>query len=420
MDASRTDVIVIGAGASGLTAAICAARLNASVLVIEKTDAAGQKLSMTGNGRCNLSNMALDHTMYNATAQMFLPHYLNRFGLSETLSLMESIGIVVQDEDGYLYPISYQATSVVNALRAECERLQVSFAYGAQVKSVESCGDSMYAVTTAGGDTYTGRSVILCSGALSGTKKCGATGDAYYLLKQWGVTVTKRFPALVPLLTDDETMPQQTGVRAHATLTFMTDKYDLAEEYGEVQFYKEVLSGIPVLQASAAVARALSEQQTVSVRVDLFPAYSEEEFDALVASVCARRALPGNETVPLLEFLEGFHNRYLNEMILRKMKMSGTMKMKNIPAGMLESILRSYRKVVIPVTGVSGYDKAQATSGGVPFTEVDEGMQLNRMQGVYVAGELMDVDGRCGGYNLQWAWTSGAIAGSAAAERALA
>ena len=102
------------------------------------------------------------------------------------------------------------------------------------------------------------------------------------------------------------------------------------------------------------------------------------------------------------------------------MKMSGTMKMKNIPAGMLESILRSYRKVVIPVTGVSGYDKAQATSGGVPFTEVDEGLQLNRMQGVYVAGELMDVDGRCGGYNLQWAWTSGAIAGSAAAERALA
>lgn len=411
-----SDVIVIGGGASGLTAAIFAAGSGARVHVLEKSDRAGNKLSMTGNGRCNLSNMELDPSMYNLTAQMYLPHYFKRFGLAQTLAFMESVGVVVQDEGGYLYPVSYQAMSVVNALHAECLRLNVTFSYQAQVKAIHRMEEGGFCVTTADASKFYGTSVVLASGALSGTKKCGATGDAYYLLEHAGVQLTKRYPALVPLLTDDETMPFETGVRALATLFFLTDKEDLATEYGEVQFYREVLSGIPVLQASNAVARALEEGKEVNVRVDLFPAYEEEAFEALIATVCARKGLPGNENVSLIDFLEGFHNRYLNEMVLNKMKLSSSMKMKNISVQMLESILRHYRKVVIPVRGVSAYDKAQATSGGVPFTEVDEGLQLNKMPGVYVAGELMDVDGRCGGYNLQWAWTSGAIAGMAAAK----
>ena len=412
------DVVIIGAGASGLTAAIHAARAGASVLIIEKTDDAGKKLSMTGNGRCNLGNMSLSPECYNDTAQMFVPHYFKRFGLSETLAFFESLGVVVQDEDGYLYPISGQATSVVNALKSECTRLRVKTLYSAQMKAVTPSGDGGgFLVKVSTGSSFQAQSVILSSGALSGTKKCGATGDAYYILEEKGVKLSSRYPALMPLITTDETLPDKTGVRALATIRFQTSRYDLAAEYGEVQFTRGMLSGIPVLQASAVVAKALSKGEEVLARVDLFPAYEDEDFEALVRKVCDSKNGGGREGVSLIEFLEGFHNRYLNEMVLRKMKLSTTMSMKNIPTQMLESILRQYRKVMIPVSGVASYEKAQATAGGVVFSEVDENLQLNRVPGVYVTGELMDVDGRCGGYNLQWAWTSGAIAGMAAAKR---
>ena len=410
------DVIVLGAGAGGLTAAIHAARAGAKVLVIEKTDACGKKLSMTGNGRCNLSNLEMGPEMYNASAQEDIPTYFERFSVNETVSFFSSIGVVTQEEGGYLYPVSGQAMSVVSSLQRECDRLQVTFVFEEQVKAV-SYDDEVLAVST-DRNRYASRAVIFATGALSGTKKCGATGDAYYILEKLGISSTERYPALVPLLSNDETLPEVSGVRAFATLTFMTPKKDLAAEYGEVQFTKGMLSGIPVLQASDVVAKALALGEEVTVRVDLFPSYDDDLYEALVLSVLERKELPGMERVSILDFLNGFHNSYLNETVLRKMKLSTSMKVKNISKEMLRSILMHYRRVVISVDGAASYEKAQATAGGVPLSAMTDTLMVKRTPGVFLAGELLDVNGRCGGYNLQWAWTSGAIAGKAAAEYA--
>lgn len=410
------DVIVLGAGAGGLTAAIHAARAGAKVLVFEKTDACGKKLSMTGNGRCNLSNLEMGPEMYNASAQEDIPTYFERFSVNETVSFFSSIGVVTQEEGGYLYPVSGQAMSVVSSLQRECERLQVTFVFEEQVKAV-SYDDEVLVVST-DKNRYTSRAVIFATGALSGTKKCGATGDAYYILEKLGIPSVERYPALVPLLSNDETLPEVSGVRVFATLTFMTPKKDLVAEYGEVQFTKGMLSGIPVLQASDVVAKALALGEEVTVRVDLFPSYDDDLYEALVLSVLERKELPGMEQVSILDFLNGFHNSYLNETVLRKMKLSTSMKVKNISKEMLRSILMHYRRVVISVDGTASYEKAQATAGGVPLSAMTDTLMVKRTPGVFLAGELLDVNGRCGGYNLQWAWTSGAIAGKAAAEYA--
>ena len=410
------DVIVSGAGAAGLCAAIHAARKGASVLVIEKTDAAGKKLSMTGNGRCNLSNKEMGPSMYNASAQEEIRAYLQRFSVNETISFMESIGVNVTDEDGYLYPLSSQATSVTEALFAECERLRVSFVFHEQIKSI-LCPE-FFIVRTAN-NAYEAPAVIVCTGGNSGTKKCGATGDAFYILEQLGVASTPRYPALVPLLTEDITLPSVAGVRTMATVTFMTSRRDIACEYGELQLTSGAISGIPVLQASDKVAQALAAGEEVTAKADLFPGYDDEAFEALMEKTLHRAKPEGVQSVPLLSFLNGFHNSHINAMILKKMKLSETMPMKHITDSMLKSILLQYRRVMIPVSAVGSFEKAQATSGGVSLSFVDETMQVKRVRGLFLAGELLDVNGRCGGYNLQWAWTSGAIAGDAAAAYAL-
>jgi len=409
--ANERKVIVAGGGASGLCAAIAAAREGAKVTVIEKSDCCGKKLSMTGNGRCNITNIDMSPDDFNEAAKGRMKKFLHKFGVQRTMDFFESLGLVMTDEAGYVYPISGQAASVVNSLYKECERLQVSFCYNEQVKKIIPDGkfrEPHFTVKTTANE-YDADRVILAVGGLAGPKTCMATGDGYYICESLGMKKKDTFPALTSLIAEDETLPQNKGVRMMATVSFMIGDGVFASEYGEVQITGTGISGIPIMQASGLVAEHLSKNRPVTASINFFPEYDDEAFEKLVSKMLS---LPGERR--LGDLLEGFCNQEINEMVLKRMKLSPSMKLKNVGEAMTKCVLEKYRDIRIDIKGVSDYKKAQVTRGGISLGDIDDNCQSIAVPGVFVIGELLDVDGRCGGYNLQWAWCSGYLAGEAA------
>ncbi len=403
-------IIIAGGGASGMCAAIYAARNGANVTIIEKNNVLGKKLSMTGNGRCNLTNLDMREDCFNAAARTRMKSWLAAFGATEVIRFFGSLGVVVRSEDGYIYPASGQATTVVTALCDEIRRLGITVVYEQQVKRIEVAedGGERYVVVTDKG-RFGGDAVIMATGSLSGPKTTMSTGDGYYICKQLGMSIKDTFPALVGFKCDRGDGLPAAGVRSMANVSFYLGTEELTREYGEVQITPEGISGIPVMQASREVIKLVSEKKPVYAEVDFFPDYDDKEFEALKQDMM--RFLD-NRT--LGEFLQGFGNSNINELVMSRMKLGKGMKMKNISPSMAECILDNYRKLKFRIVDCNGYQASQVTTGGVSLGDIGDHFAYVNDGGIYCIGELLDVDGRCGGYNLQWAFMSGSIAGTAA------
>lgn len=405
-----SNVIIAGAGASGLCAAIVCARNGCKVTIIEKTDVVGKKLSITGNGRCNLTNLDMKPEDFNDAAAGRMKGFLERFDAESAIRFFRSLGVIVQSEDGYIYPVSNQASTVVNALYNECLRLGVEFMMHQQLKEVIVNGDSSFIIRT-DKDRFDCDKFIMAIGSLSGPKITASTGDGYYICKKLGMSIKDCYPALVGMKADSEFLPADGGVRAKARVDFLIGREVIISEYGEVQFTKDSISGFPVMQASGKVSKYLADGTPISCEIDFFPEYDDESFEALKSEMCKLR---DNRT--LEEFLSGIGNSNINDMIIRRMKFSKSMHMKNIAENMTRNILDAYRHYRIELIGPTSYQQAQVTTGGVSLGEVDDNLMARKAPGMYIIGELLDVDGRCGGYNLQWAWTSAYIAAMSASE----
>ncbi len=401
-------VYVLGGGASGMCAAVYAARNGAEVTIIEKNSQLGKKLSMTGNGRCNISNLDMNARKYNAAAEKRMTQWLSVYGVLDVINFFKSLGIVIKSEDGYLYPVSGQASTVVEAFKNELKRLGVNIIYNEQAKSIKPLDDGRYMVVT-NLQKYEADKVIIATGGLSGAKTTMSTGDGYYICKQLGMKVKDTYPALVGFKCDESEIMPESGVRCTAEISFMLGTEAVAKEYGELQITRDGISGIPVMQASGKVVKFLQDKKPIYASINFFPDYDEDDFLALEKEMLRLR---DNRT--LEEFLNGFHNSQVNDMVIRRMKMGRTMKMKNISESMVLSIFDNYRNYKLKLKDSYGYLQSQVTSGGVSLGDVRDDMTVTSHDGIFVVGELLDVDGRCGGYNLQWAFTSGSIAGTVA------
>ncbi len=402
-------ICIAGGGASGMCAAIYAARNGAKVTIIEKNTVLGKKLSMTGNGRCNLTNLDMREECFNAAARGRMKEWLSIYGVEDVICFLKSLGVVVKSEDGYIYPLSGQAVTVVKALENEIKRLGIETIFGQQLKAVEKKEDGESYLVRTDKASFEADRVILAVGSLSGPKSTMSTGDGYYICKKLGMTVKDTFPALVGFKCDPEEIMPGAGVRIMAEISFVLGAETLVSEYGEVQLSADGISGIPVMQASREISRLLFEKKPVFAVLDLFPDYDETDFKALKTDM-----LKLKDDRSLEEFLSGFSNSYITEMVLKRMKLSKTMKMKNISVSMAECILDSYRSLKIKLSDSYGYQASQVTTGGVSLGDIGSDFACKTDPGIYCIGELLDVDGRCGGYNLQWAFTSGSIAGCAA------
>ena len=390
-----------------MCAAIYAARNGAEVCIIEKNDCLGKKLSMTGNGRCNLTNLNMSEDCYNAAARSRMKDWLGTYGAEDVICFFKSLGVVVKSEDGYIYPVSGQAKTVVDALKNEIIRLGIKVIYKEQLKSINSLENGSLEIVT-DKSRYEADKCIIAVGSLSGVKSTMSTGDGYYICKKLGMNIKDTFPALVGFKCEDGELLPEKGVRCDVRISFVLGNEVLSSEQGELQITSDGISGIPVMQASRDVIRFVEEKKPVYAVIDFFPDYDESEFDILKKDMLRLK-----DDRSVTEFLLGFANQGVTDMILGRMKMSKTMKMKNISDSMAECILDSYRNLKLKISDSYGYQASQVTSGGVSIAEIGSDFSFNKNRNIYVIGELLDVDGRCGGYNLQFAFTSGSIAGCA-------
>ena len=410
--------IVIGGGASGLTAAIWAARSGASVTVLEHMLRVGKKILSTGNGKCNMTNLRMSADCYRCGTPGFPMKVIERFPVSETLRFFRSMGVMTTERNGYVYPASGQAQTVLDALRGEAESRGVRTVCDCTVVSAEYSGPSSdgsdgFTAHTSAGD-FSADFLILAAGSMA-APSTGSDGSGYGLAKSFGHGIKKPLPALVQLRCEGDHFGALAGIRTEAKIALYAGKKSgdvlLAEDRGELQLTAYGLSGIPAFQVSRYAAEALDKKERVYASVDFFPSLDTE---GLISELKEQRgflACRDSET-----FLDGFFHKRLAAFFLKQAGIDKKRQISAIPDRKLERLAEEIKEQIFPVSGVNSFDAAQVCSGGVRTSEIDAGtMGSLLVPGLYFAGEIVDVDGICGGYNLQWAWSSGYLAGVSAA-----
>lgn len=395
-------VIVIGGGASGILAALTAAENpNNRVLLLERQQRIGRKLLATGNGRCNLTNTAAAPENYHGEDPDFVRPALSAFGPEDALRYFHRLGLLTAEEyGGRVYPLSNSANSVLDVLRLALDRAGVEQRCAAQVKSLrrEKRG---FAVEIEG-ETLQGDAVILACGGAAGAK-LGGVMDGYQLAKSLGHKRTGLYPALVQLVTEPEYPRALKGVRAESALTLKRRGFPLAESRGELQFTDNGVSGPAVFDLSRAAATG-GEGLTLHIR--LLPLEEAEILSLL------RERQAGYPELPASEILTGMLHNRLGRMLVKYAGLSPNTPLRELTEAELGALARACVDFRLPVKGTEGFDHAQVTAGGLRTADFDPRTLESRLvPGLFACGELLDVDGDCGGYNLQWAWASGRLAG---------
>ena len=403
-------ILIIGGGASGMMAALTAARLGASVVLLERQARVGRKLLATGNGRCNLTNLDAGPAHYHGGDGSFCRPALAAFPPQAARDFFRALGLLtVAEPSGRVYPYTDQANSVLDVLRFALEHEGVDVRTGWEVRRIWRRREG-FLLKTAGGDVAGDRLIVAAGGAAGG--KLGGTTMGYELLEALGYGRTALFPALVQLVTGGAVTRSLKGVRAPARVTVCRGGRVLAESRGEVQFTETGVSGPAVFDVSRA---ASAGGPGVTVALDLLPDLPPESLEALLLDRC--RALPER---PCEEWLVGILHNRLGRVLVRAAGLPASSPLGEMGRGEARRLAALLQSFSLPVTGTQGMESAQVTAGGIATDGFcPETLESRRTPGLYACGEVLDVDGDCGGYNLHWAWASGRLAGRSAAGEGL-
>ncbi len=406
----RYDIIVIGGGASGFAAAINAKRTdrNVSVLIAERLPKTGKKILATGNGRCNLSNSDLSPDRYHGSCKNLLS-VTSAFNVT---AFFESMGVMCED-DGYgrIYPRCRSAASALDALRLEAAKLGVEELCGLDVMNIERrrySGRPLFAVSSTE-ETITAKKIILAGGGMS-QPSLGSNGSILGICEKAGIDIVPPFPALVPLKTEPALVRPLKGQRTDANVMFCADGKVISSRRGEVQFTDGLISGICVFDISYLYEK---HKHNAELKLDLLPDMSTRQVCELLKTVRNIRADMAAD-----DYLSGIFTRPLGTYILKRALKSCPGTAGQISDIRLGTIADTIKGLTFPVTGTAGFERSQVTGGGIRTEETVGSFELRKMPGAYACGELLDIFGDCGGYNLDFAFSSGAVAGRNAALKA--
>lgn len=397
------DLLILGGGAAGMAAAIEAARLapRARIALLEKLPRIGKKLLATGNGRCNLGHTPASLSCYHGSvspAAAFASH-------GDTVSFFRSLGLLTRtDEAGRIYPLSNQATAVLDALRLGLEQYAIPVLCNQTVVKLQpqKWGFSVRTTSTENPDkpetvTYFSKRVLITSGGAA-APAFGTDGSLFALLNTLGHHPTKLIPALCPIPTERKQVRPLKGLRVQAACTAWKKNQLLARQSGEVQFTEQALSGICLFD--------LARTEPDTIQLDLLPQYSEAEVEQLLVECASLRSHAAVE-----DWLTGLFPKRIANALWKTVSSLPLDRPAPFPAASewkrLASRIKDWR---FPVTGRADWKQAQVTAGGIPAKEVTEALESVVCPGLFFAGECLDVDGDCGGYNLHWAWASGRYA----------
>ena len=402
---------MIGGGAAGMVAAITAARSNKKVCIIEKLDKLGKKILATGNGKCNFTNEVMSPEFYN-TDKAFMQMVLDKFSVEDCLEFFHSIGIYPKNKNGYYYPNSEQASSVVLALLQELQRLNVTICYETKVEDIFVDKDFVSVETNKG--TFQGGNLLIATGLLA-APKLGSDGSLFDIIKSLGHHFEPILPALCGYFCKGISFKRISGVRAHGTVSAFINECEVAKDTGEIQFTDYGISGIPVFQISRYLSKGIYQKDKVEVKINLLP-----DFDSVSLFNELNYRKQSFSEAPVTDLLNGLLNQKLAYMILEKAHIDETLFISSLTKKDLESVAYCIQNLKIKITNYRDYEFAQVCIGGIPISDINpDTLESKLVEHIYFAGEVLDVDGICGGYNLHFAWASGYIAALSALERSL-
>ena len=404
------NVVVIGAGASGLVAAIFAAKKGNEVTLLEKNSICGKKILATGNGRCNFWNEDQSICYYRSSHLEEAEKILSITNQEKILAFFRNIGIEAKIKNGYYYPFSNQAVSMQKALIREAQKANVKIKTGKEVIDIQKIKNK-FEIKLKDEENIVSDNVILATGSKA-APKTGSDGFGYQIGKVFHHSIIKPLPALVQLKANETFLKQWEGIRAEVKIALYENNQKIAEEKGEIQLTSYGISGICVFNLSGRVARGLEEKKQEKVEINFLEGLKIKSQHEFLKWIDHRDVMLKNRTIA--ELLDGVLNDKLVDVLLKRAEISKQEKWKDLDQKKRERLAKNIVAFDLKITGTNSFDKAQVCSGGIPLNEINNyTMESKKVDGLYLVGEILDVDGDCGGYNLEWAWITGMLAGKA-------
>ena len=402
-------IIVIGGGASGLVSAIYATQSGYKVTILEKNTNPGKKILITGNGKCNYWNEDILIEKYNTSNKEILQKIINKNNQKEILSLFDRIGIIPKIRDKYYYPYSGQATSIQTSLIKECNVNNIEIITNCEVTDIEKENNKFTIITSRG--NFTSQKLILSTGSFA-CPKTGSTGDGYQFAKKLGHTIIKPLPALVQLKANEAYLKEWHGIRSDVCVTLYENNKEIKKEIGEIQLTNYGVSGICILNLSSNISRGLYNRKKEQIQINFlhpFKITTEKEFFKFMEE---RNKKVKNRTIS--DLLDGLLNYKLINIILKISKIEREDTWDNISKSKKQTLANNLTKFTLDIIGTNSFDASQTCTGGIPLSEINPNtLESLKTKNFYITGELLDVDGICGGYNLSFAWITGMLAGKA-------
>lgn len=400
------EIIILGGGASGITASIVAKDMGSDVAILEGNDRIGKKILTTGNGRCNITNENISSCKYHSSNDDFCESTLNQFTLEDTKNFFNSLGLpLITIDDGKIYPMSLQASSVLDILRLAIEDRQIPVYLNSKVKSIKKSNKNFH-ISTENGDFQCKKLILACGGMSA--PSTGSDGSGFKLAKTLGHSIITPVPGLVQLKLNFPYLKALSGIKFDGTAKLCINNKNIHQKFGEILFTDYGISGPPILQLSSLASKSLHDNKKVFLEVDMFPNMSTENLISLLENHWGTFSYRS-----IHDSFIGIINKKLIPTLLKYCDITNVHKpCYDINWEEKNKIYNTLKNWRFEVIGTNPFKNSQVTCGGVDTIEIsNETLESLKVKNLYLCGEILDINGDCGGFNLQWAWSSGYVAG---------